>query len=152
LSLVQEREHLLVSPDHGLNEGTTERVEFRVIHPDPSLHVAESRVPLVLRQQREVVAELADREGLFQLFLRTIGVINQRLSVGHKRFGKGAHVQILSYRYAESLVNCGELEARLQHGGAPSRGHWPHKAILPRRRHEVNWSRVQERLPHPAGG
>jgi len=115
---VHLRKHLVVSPDHGDNDGTLECIEFLVIHPEGSLQFAESRIPPVIRQQREIKAELANRECLVQLFLRTIGVIEQRLRVGHKRFCNGAHVQIPPCGCTGRLANCGEFKARLRRGAA----------------------------------
>jgi hypothetical protein len=63
---VHPREQLLVSFDHGDDDGTPECVEFLVIHLESALHLAERRVPLVIWQQGEVIAKLADRERLVQ--------------------------------------------------------------------------------------
>jgi tRNA (cytidine/uridine-2'-O-)-methyltransferase len=91
---VHEREHLVVSPDHRVDDGTPKFVEFLVIHLEVLPHFAERLIPTVFRQQREVIAEGAYRECLVQIFLRAIGLIEQRLRVGHQRFCHGTHVQI----------------------------------------------------------
>jgi hypothetical protein len=90
---VHLRKHLVVPPDHGKDDGSSKFVEFIIIHLKARSHFTDRLFPIVFRQQREVVAELAKRKRVVQLFFRTIGPVEQRLRVGHKRFCYGAHVE-----------------------------------------------------------
>jgi len=60
-TLVHPREHLLVPPNHGNDHTAPEFVELCVIHAEARPHLGETRIPLILRQQRQIEAELADQ-------------------------------------------------------------------------------------------
>jgi hypothetical protein len=109
---VHLREHFLVSPDHGNDDGMPKVVEFLIIHLETWPHFANRPIPTVFRQQREVEAELANRECPVQLFFRTIRLIEQRLRVGDKPFCNGAHVQIPPCGCTERLTIRGKAKAR----------------------------------------
>jgi hypothetical protein len=109
---VHLREHFLVSSDHGNDDGMPKVVEFLIVHLEAWPHFAHRLIPTVFRHQREVEAELANRECLVQLSFRTIRLIEQRLRVGHKRFCNGAHVQIPPCGCTERLTIRGKAKAR----------------------------------------
>ncbi len=107
---MHEREHLLVSPDHGEDDGSLKLLEFLIIHLEGWLHLTDRRVSLVLRQDGEVIAELAHRERFVHLLQRTIGLIEERLRVGHKCFGNGAHVQAPPSRWGDRSFERHQIE------------------------------------------
>jgi hypothetical protein len=100
---VHLRKHLVVPLDHGKDDGSTKFVEFIIIHRQAGSHFTERLFPIVFGQQCEVVTELSNGERFVQLFFRTVGPVEQRLRVGHKRVCYGAHVEAPSPGCSQQL-------------------------------------------------
>ena len=76
--VVQSRKHLLMTLDHRQDDAVLKILEFFIIHAERLLHLAQKPLSAFLRQNREVPAKLAQRQRPLQVFLRTVGCVDQR--------------------------------------------------------------------------
>jgi hypothetical protein len=89
---VHEWEHLLVSPDHRVDDGTPKVVELVLIHVEAWPHFSEHLFTPSFRAQSEVPAQLTDRHCLVHLLQGTIGLFEEWLRISRNRFCNGSHV------------------------------------------------------------
>jgi hypothetical protein len=115
---VHAREHLLMSLDHGEDDGSLKIFEYFVIHLEGSPHFGQNRTPTVVRKDREVITKLANRECPVQLFRRSIGLLEQWLRESHESVCKRSHVRVPPCNCTERLSNRDEPKAHARRGRA----------------------------------
>jgi hypothetical protein len=108
---VHSREHLLVSPDHGVNDDTPKFDDLLLIHLKAWPHFAEHLIPPVFRLHSQVPAKLAERQCLVHLLHGPIGLIEEWLRISHNPFRNDSHVYVPPSKCSERVSISGKSKA-----------------------------------------